>query len=159
MTSAFVCASLGIVPTVRHADYLGSWLAVLREDSRAIVRAASAWSPDASRRPPCSRRRLRLRDGAHLDRGLGEEIAILGPREGQHCKIGHLRHGGSLSLRHACARRAPSAYGVAGRSRWRANIRGGRLRGRQGGSGEVITVPKVVTCVVSAVAIAILLTA
>ena len=26
MTSAFVCASLGIVPTVRHADYLGSWL-------------------------------------------------------------------------------------------------------------------------------------
>jgi antirestriction protein ArdC len=26
MTSAFVCASLGIVPTVRHADYIGSWL-------------------------------------------------------------------------------------------------------------------------------------
>lgn len=26
MTSAFVCASLGIVPTVRHTDYLGSWL-------------------------------------------------------------------------------------------------------------------------------------
>lgn len=42
MTSAFVCASLGIVPTVRHADYLGSWLEVLREDNRAIVRAASA---------------------------------------------------------------------------------------------------------------------
>ena len=37
MTSAFVCASLGIVPTVRHADYLGSWLEVLREDNRAIV--------------------------------------------------------------------------------------------------------------------------
>ena len=30
MTSAFVCASLGIMPTVRHADYLGSWLEVLR---------------------------------------------------------------------------------------------------------------------------------
>jgi len=26
MASAFVCASLGIVPTVRHADYLGAWL-------------------------------------------------------------------------------------------------------------------------------------
>ena len=37
-----VCASLGIVPTVRHADYIGSWLEVLREDNRAIVRAASA---------------------------------------------------------------------------------------------------------------------
>jgi antirestriction protein ArdC len=42
ITSAFVCASLGIVPTVRHADYMGSWLEVLREDDRAIVRAASA---------------------------------------------------------------------------------------------------------------------
>ena len=44
MTGAFVCASLGITPTVRHADYIGSWLAVMREDSRAIVRAASAAS-------------------------------------------------------------------------------------------------------------------
>jgi antirestriction protein ArdC len=26
MAGAFVCASLGIVPTVRHADYIGSWL-------------------------------------------------------------------------------------------------------------------------------------
>jgi antirestriction protein ArdC len=42
MGSAFLCAALGIVPTVRHADYLGSWLEVLREDSRAIFRAASA---------------------------------------------------------------------------------------------------------------------
>ena len=47
MASAFVCASLGIVPTVRHADYLGSWLTVLREDDRAIVRAASAASKAA----------------------------------------------------------------------------------------------------------------
>jgi antirestriction protein ArdC len=47
MTSAFVCASLGIVPTVRHADYLGTWLEVLREDNRAIVRAASAASKAA----------------------------------------------------------------------------------------------------------------
>ena len=42
ITSAFVCASLGIVPTVRHADYIGSWLEVVRDDDRAIVRAASA---------------------------------------------------------------------------------------------------------------------
>jgi antirestriction protein ArdC len=47
MTSAFVCASLGIVPTVRHADYIGAWLEVLREDDRAIVRAASAASKAA----------------------------------------------------------------------------------------------------------------
>jgi antirestriction protein ArdC len=26
MAGSFVCASLGIVPTVRHADYIGSWL-------------------------------------------------------------------------------------------------------------------------------------
>ncbi|WP_342709591.1 zincin-like metallopeptidase domain-containing protein [Bradyrhizobium sp. B124] len=41
MASAFSCASLGIAPTVRHADYIGCWLGVLREDNRAIVRAAS----------------------------------------------------------------------------------------------------------------------
>ncbi|QPF90852.1 ArdC family protein [Bradyrhizobium commune] len=44
MAGAFVCASLGIVPTVRHADYIGSWLELLREDNRAVVRAASAAS-------------------------------------------------------------------------------------------------------------------
>jgi antirestriction protein ArdC len=47
MAGAFICASLGIVPTVRHADYIGSWLEVLREDNRAIVRAASAASKAA----------------------------------------------------------------------------------------------------------------
>jgi antirestriction protein ArdC len=47
ITSAFVCALLGIVPTVRHADYIGFWLEVLREDDRAIVRAASAASKAA----------------------------------------------------------------------------------------------------------------
>ena len=26
LASAYLCAALGIVPTVRHADYLGSWL-------------------------------------------------------------------------------------------------------------------------------------
>ena len=44
MTGAFVCAALGITPTARHADYLGSWLEIIREDSRAILRAASAAS-------------------------------------------------------------------------------------------------------------------
>jgi antirestriction protein ArdC len=47
MNAAFCCASLGIVPTVRHADYIGSWLDVLREDNRAIVRAASQASKAA----------------------------------------------------------------------------------------------------------------
>lgn len=42
MTAAFTCAAVGIAPTVRHADYIGSWLEVVREDNRAIVRAASA---------------------------------------------------------------------------------------------------------------------
>jgi antirestriction protein ArdC len=41
MTAAFVCASLSIQPTVRHADYIGLWLEVLRGDNRAIFRAAS----------------------------------------------------------------------------------------------------------------------
>jgi antirestriction protein ArdC len=47
ISGAFVCATLGIVPTVRHADYVGEWLSVLREDNRAIVRAASAASKAA----------------------------------------------------------------------------------------------------------------
>ena len=47
MTSAFCCATLGIVPTVRHADYICAWLEVLREDNRAVVRAASAASKAA----------------------------------------------------------------------------------------------------------------
>jgi antirestriction protein ArdC len=47
MASAFACASLSIRPTARHADYIGSWLAVLREDEKAIVRAASAASKAA----------------------------------------------------------------------------------------------------------------
>jgi antirestriction protein ArdC len=35
------------VPSVRHADYIGSWLEALREDNRAIVRAASQASKAA----------------------------------------------------------------------------------------------------------------
>ena len=47
MNAAFCCASLGIVPTVRHTDYIASWLEVLREDNRAVVRAASQASKAA----------------------------------------------------------------------------------------------------------------
>jgi antirestriction protein ArdC len=45
--AAMVCAALHIVPTVRHADYVGAWIDLLGEDSRAIVRAASAASKAA----------------------------------------------------------------------------------------------------------------
>jgi len=47
LASAFTCASLGIQPTVRHADYIGAWLEVLRADEKAIFRAASAASKAA----------------------------------------------------------------------------------------------------------------
>lgn len=47
MASAFVCASLAITPTVRHADYLSAWLEVLKEDNRAIFNAASLASKAA----------------------------------------------------------------------------------------------------------------
>jgi antirestriction protein ArdC len=47
MNAAFCCASLGIAPTLRHADYIASWLEVLREDNRAVVRAASQASKAA----------------------------------------------------------------------------------------------------------------
>jgi antirestriction protein ArdC len=47
LTSAFTCASLSIHPTVRHADYIGAWLEELREDERAIFRAASQASKAA----------------------------------------------------------------------------------------------------------------
>lgn len=45
--AAMICAALGIVPTVRHTDYLASWLDVLKEDNRAIFRAASQASKAA----------------------------------------------------------------------------------------------------------------
>ena len=41
--SAFLCASLGITPEIRqdHAAYIGDWLAIMKEDNRAIFRAAA----------------------------------------------------------------------------------------------------------------------
>jgi antirestriction protein ArdC len=47
LSAAFVCAALGIQPTVRHADYLGAWLDILRADSRAIFQASSLASKAA----------------------------------------------------------------------------------------------------------------
>jgi antirestriction protein ArdC len=47
ISAAYLCATLAIEPTVRHADYIGSWIEVLREDDRAIVKAASAASKAA----------------------------------------------------------------------------------------------------------------
>lgn len=47
LSAAFTCAALGVVPTVRHADYIGSWLAILKDDNRAIFRAASKASKAA----------------------------------------------------------------------------------------------------------------
>jgi antirestriction protein ArdC len=47
LCAAFGCASLGIAPTVRHADYIGAWLEIMGEDNRAIVRAASQASKAA----------------------------------------------------------------------------------------------------------------
>jgi antirestriction protein ArdC len=41
--AAFLCAEIGITPEVRadHADYIGNWLNVLKEDKRAIFSAAA----------------------------------------------------------------------------------------------------------------------
>jgi len=72
MGSAFLCAALGIVPTVRHADYLGSWLDVLREDNRAIFRAASAASKAADwllARHAAAQAEAVQRDTSHDDSG------------------------------------------------------------------------------------------
>lgn len=45
--AAMLCAVLGIEYTTTHADYVGNWLAVLKEDNRAIFKAASMASKAA----------------------------------------------------------------------------------------------------------------
>lgn len=42
LASAFTCAALGITGKLTHAEYLGAWLRILREDKRAIFAAAAA---------------------------------------------------------------------------------------------------------------------
>jgi len=41
MGAAFLCAQVGIGYATRHADYIASWLKVLKGDKKAIVQAAS----------------------------------------------------------------------------------------------------------------------
>lgn len=41
MAGAFSCAALSIVPRVRHADYIGSWLSIICEDAHACFRFAT----------------------------------------------------------------------------------------------------------------------
>lgn len=38
--SAFMCAQLGVFGDIQHDSYLEHWLRVLREDKRALFRAA-----------------------------------------------------------------------------------------------------------------------
>lgn len=71
MNAAFCCATLGIEPTVRHADYIGSWLEVLREDNRAIVRAAS----QASKAADWLLSHLPEEDAGETDAGVAERRA------------------------------------------------------------------------------------
>jgi antirestriction protein ArdC len=41
MSAAFLCADYGIEGELRHAGYIGHWLKALREDSKAVFKAAA----------------------------------------------------------------------------------------------------------------------
>jgi antirestriction protein ArdC len=41
MASAFLCAHLGLTGELQHENYIGSWLKILKDDYRALVKAAS----------------------------------------------------------------------------------------------------------------------
>ena len=45
--AAFLCAHLGVEGQLRHAEYIASWLSLLKEDDRAIFTAASKASAAA----------------------------------------------------------------------------------------------------------------
>ncbi len=47
LTSAFLCAHLGVNGELRHASYIDHWIALLKEDNRAIFTAASKASQAA----------------------------------------------------------------------------------------------------------------
>jgi antirestriction protein ArdC len=47
MTAAFLCAHLDLKGELRHASYINNWIALLKEDSRAILTAASLASKAA----------------------------------------------------------------------------------------------------------------
>jgi antirestriction protein ArdC len=48
LTAAFLCAHLGITGELRHADYIASWISLLKDDDRAIFTAASKASQAAN---------------------------------------------------------------------------------------------------------------
>ena len=45
--AAFLCAELGVTGRLRHAEYIGSWLDLLRNDEKAVFTAASKASQAA----------------------------------------------------------------------------------------------------------------
>jgi antirestriction protein ArdC len=47
LSAAFLCAHLGIKGELRHAEYIGNWLELLKDDDRAIFTAASKASQAA----------------------------------------------------------------------------------------------------------------
>jgi antirestriction protein ArdC len=47
LTAAFLCAHLGIVGELRHAEYIASWIELLKSDDRAIFTASSKASQAA----------------------------------------------------------------------------------------------------------------
>jgi antirestriction protein ArdC len=47
LNAAFLCAHLGIKGELRHSEYIGSWITLLKEDNRAIFTAASKASQAA----------------------------------------------------------------------------------------------------------------
>src|ERR1700719_2939038 len=48
LTAAFLCAHLGITGELRHAEYIASWISLLKDDDRAIFTAASKASKAAT---------------------------------------------------------------------------------------------------------------
>lgn len=70
--AAFLCAALSIPPTLRHANYIASWLDILRGDKRAIFKAAAAATTSANWL--LDRRVAMLVD---LNQGLATEEAVV----------------------------------------------------------------------------------
>ena len=48
LTAAFLCAHLGVEGQLRHAEYIGTWIVLLKEDNRAVFTAASKASQAAN---------------------------------------------------------------------------------------------------------------
>jgi hypothetical protein len=48
LTSAFLCAELGVQGELRHSGYIGHWIKLLKSDPRAIFTAASKASQAAN---------------------------------------------------------------------------------------------------------------